>query len=98
VLNSIFWVLRPDTPRAICRKPMAPADPRIGLGVKESAPLADPRPRALPRLLGLDLTIARRGVGLQRGQQATRAVGHFGNRAVERLGLGRRAAAETARS
>src|SRR6185312_7477952 len=65
------------------RKPAA-------FGWAESASLAKPRPRALPRLLGLDLAVARRGVGLQRSQQAPRTVGHFGNRAVERLGVGLR--------
>src|SRR5258705_12388680 len=64
--------------------------PRIWLGAYGSTSLAKPRPRALPRLLGLDLAVARRGVGLQRGQQAPRAVEHFGNRAVERLGVGLR--------
>src|SRR5262245_54919421 len=63
---------------------------RIWLGAYESTFLAKPRPRALPRLLGLDLAVARRRIGLQRGQQTPRAVGDFGNRAVERLGIGLR--------
>src|SRR5262245_4234742 len=69
---------------------MAPNARRIWLGAHESAFLAEPAARALPRLFGLDLTVARRGVGLQRGQEAPRAVGDFGNRAVERLGIGLR--------
>ncbi len=57
---------------------------------RECTPLAKSRPRAFPCLLGLDLAVARRGIGLQRGQQAPCAVGDFGNRAVERLGIGLR--------
>src|SRR6185437_14425163 len=56
----------------------------------KSTSLAKPRPRTLPRFLGLDLAVARRGVGLQRSQQAPRAVGYFGYCAVERLGVGLR--------
>src|SRR6201986_5221592 len=42
--------------------------------------LPEPLPGTLSRLLGLDLTVARRGVGLQRLQQPAGAIGHFGDR------------------
>src|ERR1700733_8385433 len=47
-------------------------------------------PRAFAGLFGLDLAVARRRVGLQPGQQPAGAVGHLGDRAVERLGIGLR--------
>src|SRR6185437_1553541 len=56
---------------------------------------AEALPRAFPRLLGLDLAVARRRVGLQRGQQSPGAVGHFRDRAVERFGIGLRRRVET---
>src|SRR6478736_7898618 len=50
----------------------------------------EPQLRALPRLLGLDLAVARRGMGVQRGQETAGGGGHLRDRAVERLGIGLR--------
>src|ERR1700738_1194095 len=43
----------------------------------------EPQPRALLGLLGLDLAVARRGMGMQRNQQAPGRIGNFRDRAVE---------------
>src|ERR1700682_1877983 len=51
---------------------------------------SESRPRPLPCLLGLDLAVARRRIGLKRRQQAPRGIGDFGNGAVERFGIGLR--------
>jgi hypothetical protein len=56
----------------------------------DRASLPEPLPRTFTRFLGLDLAVARRRQGPQRGQQAMSAVGHFRYRAVERLGVGLR--------
>ena len=55
----------------------------------------EPRPRPLPRLLGLDLAVARRRVGVQRRQQPPRGCGDFGDGAIERLGIGLRRRVES---
>ena len=52
--------------------------------------LPKPQPRALLRLLRLGLAVARRGIGVQRGQKPPRPVRNLLDRAVERLGVGLR--------
>src|SRR4051812_6368743 len=47
----------------------------------------EPFARALPRLLGLHLTIARRRMRVQRGQQFSRYLGDFVDRALEGCGV-----------
>src|ERR1700686_592186 len=51
---------------------------------------SESRPRPLPSLLGLDLAVSRRRIGLKRRQQAPGGIGDFGNGAVERFGIGLR--------
>src|SRR5580704_7369210 len=50
----------------------------------------EPQPRALPRLLGLNLTVARRRLGMQRRQQAAGRGAHLVDGAVEGFGIGLR--------
>src|SRR5665213_1325067 len=53
-------------------------------------PSAEPQLRALPRLLGLDLAVAGRGLGVQRRQQPARRGRHFRDSAVEGVRVGLR--------
>src|SRR6478752_833147 len=55
---------------------------------------AEPDPRALARLLRLDLAIARGCAGMQRGEQPPRRDRHFLDGAVERGLVGLRGPAE----
>src|SRR5260370_15227141 len=55
----------------------------------------EPQLRPLPRLLGLDLAVARRRMGMQRGQKAAGGGGYLSHRAVECLGVGLRRLVET---
>src|SRR5258705_7904759 len=50
----------------------------------------EPQPRPLPRLLGLDLAVTGRRVGVQRDQQTPGGGGYLRYRAVECLGVGLR--------
>src|SRR5262249_32745024 len=51
--------------------------------VTQGLSLPKPQARALLRLFGPDLTVARRRGRMQRGQQPPRRIGDFRNRAVE---------------
>src|ERR1700720_2631252 len=50
----------------------------------------EPQPRSLPGLLGFDLAVARRRLGMQRGQQAAGAGRYLRHGAVEGLRIGLR--------
>src|ERR1700684_4134348 len=62
--------------------------------VESGMPSPEPQLRSLPRLLGLDLAVARRRMGMQRGQQLSRRGGYFGDGKVERRLIGLRRPAE----
>src|SRR5260221_7761079 len=50
----------------------------------------EPQLRSLPSLLGFDLAVARRRMGMQRGQKAPGGSGYLSHRAVKCLGVGLR--------